>query len=53
VRPLLRKLGKRATLEVFDDADHAFHVRASSGRTDAQTLSAMLDAMAGFIELRI
>jgi predicted alpha/beta-hydrolase family hydrolase len=44
LRPLLQRLGERATLALFDDADHSFHVRARSGRTDAQTLDAMLEA---------
>jgi predicted alpha/beta-hydrolase family hydrolase len=44
LRPVLQRLGERAALVLFDDADHAFHVRARSGRTDAQTLDAMLDA---------
>jgi len=38
-------LGKRATLEVFEHADHSFHVPARSGRTDAQVREALLDAM--------
>ena len=46
LQPVVDSLGSRATLALFDDADHAFHVRARSGRTDAQTLEAMLDAMA-------
>ena len=46
LQPLAQRLGERATLVLFEDADHAFHVRARSGRTDAQTLDAMLDAMA-------
>ena len=45
LQALLLRLGERATLALFDDADHAFHLRARSGRTDAQTLEAMLDAM--------
>lgn len=45
LQPLVQRLGARATLALFDDADHAFHVRARSGRTDVQTLEAMLDAM--------
>jgi uncharacterized protein len=49
LQPLLQRLGERATLALFDDADHSFHVRARSGRTDAQTLDAMLDAMAGWM----
>jgi uncharacterized protein len=49
LQPLLQRLGARATLALFDDADHSFHVRARSGRTDAQTLDAVLDAMAGWM----
>ena len=48
LRPLVQRLGERATLALFDDADHAFHVRAGSGRTDAQTLEAMLDTLAAW-----
>ena len=44
LQPLLQRLGERATLALFEDADHAFHVRARSGRNDGQTLVAMLDA---------
>lgn len=42
-------LGAPATLELFDDADHSFHVRARSGRNDAQVRDAMLDAMTAWI----
>jgi predicted alpha/beta-hydrolase family hydrolase len=42
-------LGERSTLELFEDADHSFHVRASSGQTDAQVLARMLDATAAWI----
>jgi predicted alpha/beta-hydrolase family hydrolase len=38
---VLSRLGDRATLETFDDADHAFHVRKSSGSSDAMVLSAI------------
>jgi hypothetical protein len=38
-----------ATLEVFDDADHAFHVRKRSGRDDAAVREAMLDATVAWI----
>ncbi len=43
---LCERLGPRATLALVDDADHSFHVRARSGRNDAQALAAMLDTMA-------
>lgn len=53
LQPLIERLGERATLALFDDADHSFHVRARSGRTDGQTLEAMLDAMAGWARARL
>ncbi len=47
LQPVVQRLGEaRATLVLFDDADHAFHVRARSGSNDALTRAAMLDAMA-------
>jgi predicted alpha/beta-hydrolase family hydrolase len=53
LRPVVGHLGEQATLEVFEDADHSFHVRLRSGRSDAQVLDAMLDAviawMASFV----
>lgn len=49
LRPVVERLGTRAALEVFEDADHSFHVRARSGRTDAQVRAAMLDAVALWI----
>jgi uncharacterized protein len=49
LQPVLQRLGERATLALFDDADHSFHVRARSGGSDAQTLHAMLDATAGWL----
>jgi predicted alpha/beta-hydrolase family hydrolase len=41
--PAVRALGSRATLALFEDADHSFHVRVRSGQTDAQVMSSMLD----------
>ena len=49
LRPVVERLGARAALQVFEDADHSFHVRARSGRTDAQVRAAMLDAVALWI----
>jgi uncharacterized protein len=51
LQPLLLRLGDRATLALFDDADHSFHVRARSGRTDAQTMDEVLDATAGWMRV--
>lgn len=53
LRALALRLGARATLELFDDADHGFHVRARSGRNDAQTLHTMLDAMGGWVGMHL
>ena len=51
LRPAVAQLGARARLALFDDADHSFHVRASSGRRDADVLAEMLDlASAWMIE---
>jgi predicted alpha/beta-hydrolase family hydrolase len=50
LQPLCKALGKRATLRLFAEADHSFHVPARTGRTDAQVRSEMLDALAGWID---
>jgi len=44
IEPMCAALGARATLRLFADADHSFHVPARSGRTDAQVMNDMLDA---------
>jgi predicted alpha/beta-hydrolase family hydrolase len=46
IEPACVALGPRATLKLFADADHSFHVPAKSGRKDAQVMSEMLDALA-------
>ncbi len=50
LKPLYKALGARATLELFADADHSFHVPARSGRTDAQVMTEILDAFAGWVD---
>lgn len=47
---LAGRLGPRASLAFFEEADHSFHVPARTGRKDAQVLEEMLDAMARWIE---
>jgi uncharacterized protein len=49
IEPLCKELGNRATLKLFEDADHSFHVPARSGRKDAQVLGEMLDALAAWL----
>jgi hypothetical protein len=50
LEPLTRRLGDRATLRLYDGADHSFHVPARSGRTDAQVRGEMLDDLATWID---
>ena len=49
LQPLCKGLGKRATLKLFEDADHSFHVPAKSGRSDAQVRIELLDALSEWI----
>jgi predicted alpha/beta-hydrolase family hydrolase len=49
LRPVCKKLGSLATLKLFEDADHSFHVPARSGRKDAEVLDHVLDALAAWI----
>lgn len=43
LRQTAAKLGHRATLATFDDADHSFHVPARTGRKDAEVMADLLD----------
>jgi len=49
LEPLCQRLGPRATLKLFPDADHSFHVPARSGRKDPEVRAELLDAMATWI----
>jgi len=49
LEPVCEALGERATLKLFADADHSFHVPARTGRKDAEVLAEALDAMAEWI----
>lgn len=53
LRPVVARLGAAARLELFDDADHSFHVRARSRRTDADVLAALADSLAAWIDASI
>lgn len=46
LQPLVVRLGPKATLKLFTDADHSFHVPARSGGSDATVMSEMLDSLA-------
>ena len=49
LRPVVHRLGPRATLHVVDGADHSFHVLKRSGRTDAKVLHELADAIAAWM----
>ena len=49
LEPLSKKLGSGATLKLFQDADHSFHVPARTGRKDADVRSELLNAIGGWI----
>lgn len=49
LKPVVKRLGKRATLRLSEHADHSFHVPAKSGRKDAEVLAEILDVAAGWI----
>ena len=50
LEPAVKALGSRASLAVFPEADHSFHVPARSGRSDAEVLGAVLDALVAWID---
>ena len=49
LRPVVAKLGRLATLKLFADADHSFHVPAKTGRKDGDVLTEMLDNAADWM----
>jgi len=50
LKPVVKKLGARATLHLFEAADHSFHVPARSGRKDADVMTEMLDTFAAWVD---
>ena len=53
LQTLVGQLGTRATLKLFQDADHSFHVPARTGRKDSQIMAQVSEALADWIELAI
>ena len=51
LQPLVKQLGARATLKLFPDADHSFHVPARTGRKDTDVRAEMLDVLVGWIDM--
>ena len=50
LEPLCKKLGTLATLKLFADADHSFHVPVRTGRKDTQVLGDVVDALAEWLD---
>jgi len=49
LQTLAGQLGARATLKLFQDADHSFHVPARTGRKDPEIMAGISDALADWI----
>src|SRR5881275_3177329 len=45
LRPVIERLGARATLHLVEGADHSFHVLKRSGRTDGEVLRELIGAV--------
>jgi uncharacterized protein len=49
IDPLVKRLGASASLHRVQEADHAFHVPARSGRNDREVMSEITDALSAWI----
>jgi predicted alpha/beta-hydrolase family hydrolase len=50
LKALVAKLGALATLKLFDDADHSFHVPARTGRKDSGVRAELADSLVAWID---
>jgi predicted alpha/beta-hydrolase family hydrolase len=50
LKPVVKGLGKLATLHLTEAADHSFHVPKSSGRNDREVLAEILDAFVAWVD---
>ena len=53
LKALCERIGGCATLKLFQDADHSFHVPARTGRKDSEVRDELLDALADWIHMAI
>ena len=51
LKPVVKKLGKLATLHIIEGADHSFHVLKSSGRTDGEVIDEIAKAAGAWIKI--
>jgi predicted alpha/beta-hydrolase family hydrolase len=49
---LCQQLGARATLKLFQEADHSFHVPARTGRKDSEVRVELLDMLAEWMNIK-
>jgi len=49
LEPVVKSLGRLATLHRVEGADHSFHVPARSGRNDREVMNEILDALAAWV----
>lgn len=50
LEPQVQRLGSGATLHLLQEADHSFHVRASSGRRDSEVRQELIGALVRWID---
>jgi predicted alpha/beta-hydrolase family hydrolase len=50
--PLVQRLGKQASLRLFDEADHSFHLPKRTGRKDVDVLGELLDVLVDWLDTR-
>jgi len=48
LKPVVKKLGARASLHLVEGADHSFHVPKRSGRSDRDVMAEILDVFASW-----
>ena len=53
MNPLIARLGEGATLNLFQDADHSFHVPARTGRKDPEVRAELTRVVADWIQRTI
>jgi uncharacterized protein len=49
LEPVISGLGARGNLQIFEQADHSFHVPTKSGRSDVDVMSSLAEAIAAWI----
>ena len=49
LEPVVKRLGKYASLHHVQDADHSFHGPARSGRNDSDAMSGLINALSAWI----